>query len=206
MCAAYSVFLLLGAYHVGFSLNTTPLEVWIFLTGALAVWLAVVAHVSNWPVGIVNVVLWTFLFIQQKLYANAWLQIVYFATGLLGWYWWTEKKDREPLAIRRASKRLTWGLWAACLGLSYPVSVYLIKIGGAASYWDGLTTLISLAGQYLLMKKYRENWWFWVIADIIYIILFITQKLYLSAQLYAILLAMCVYGIHAWKQEELKRA
>ena len=88
----YSIILLLGGYGIGFSLATTPLEVWIFISGALCVWLAVLAHAGNWPVGIVNVILWTVLFLQTHLYANAVLQIVYIITGFLGWYWWVKRK------------------------------------------------------------------------------------------------------------------
>ncbi|MEP6755861.1 MAG: nicotinamide riboside transporter PnuC [Chthonomonadales bacterium] len=193
---------MLGAYHIGYVLPTTPLEVWIFLSGALAVWLAVVAHISNWPVGIINVILWIFLFNQQKLYANAWLQVIYIVSGFLGWYWWVQKKDGEALPIAKASAKLNWGLWIACFALSYPTYLLLLSIGGASAYWDGLTTLISLAGQFLLMKKYRENWWFWIVVDVIYVALFISQKLYLSAQLYAILLVMCIHGVRTWTTEE----
>lgn len=194
-----SAFLLLGGYGIGFSLPTTPLEVWIFITGALAVWLAVREHPLNWPIGIINVFLWLFLFVQNSLFANAALQIFYIVTGLLGWYWWSHRKNGVTLVITNTPTSLLATLSLLTIALSYPVSQVLIRIGGAVTYWDGLTTLLSLVGQYLLMKKYRENWIFWIIADIVYISLFATQGLYLSAVLYSILLAMCFIGIRTWK-------
>ncbi len=203
ICVLLSILLLMGAHGLLFQLPTTPLEVWIFLTGAAAVWLAVKEHVWNWPVGLVNVALWTVMFMQQRLYANVGLQAVYVISGLLGWWWWTQKSDGEAkLKIADASRPFQIGLWALCLALSYPAQLFLISIGGAATYWDGLTTLLSLAGQYLLMKKLRQTWYFWIVADVVYVALFISQKLYLSAGLYSILLVMCIVGIRDWRQQD----
>jgi nicotinamide mononucleotide transporter len=197
----YSLVALFGAYKVGFSLPTTPLEVWIFISGAAAVWLAVKENVWNWPIGLLNVGLWIFLFWEQKLFANAGLQLIYIVSGLIGWLWWVQKRDGEPeLTISNAPRSLFFVLCLAILLLSYPTMLGLISIGGAATYWDGLTTLLSLAGQYFLMKKYRENWYFWIVADLIYIGLFISQSLYLSAQLYFILLVMCIFGVRDWSK------
>jgi nicotinamide mononucleotide transporter len=124
---------------------------------------------------------------------------VYVITGLVGWYWWIERRE-NTLKITQTPRWLLYGCWAGIAILSYPVSKGLIAIGGAATYWDGITTLLSLAGQYLLMKKYIGNWWFWITADVIYIGLFLTQHLFLSAQLYAIFLIMCIAGVLEWRK------
>jgi len=196
----YCLVLILGVCGIGFHLLTTPLEVAIFVTGAAAVWLAVKEHILNWPVGIVNVVLWIVLFLQQKLFANAVLQIVYIVTGFLGWYWWLHGTEgKTALPISRASLRLTLALAVAVLTLSYPTMMLLDRVGGNATFWDALTTLLSLAGQYFLMRKHLENWYFWIVADVIYIGLFLSQKLYLSAQLYVLFLIMCFFGVAQWK-------
>ncbi len=193
----------MGAHGLLFQLPTTPLEVWIFLTGAATVWLAVKEHVWNWPVGLVNVALWTVMFMQQRLYANVGLQAVYVISGLLGWWWWTQKSNGEAkLKIADASRPFHIGLWALCFALSYLAQLLLIRMGGAATYWDGLTTLLSLAGQYMLMKKLRQTWYFWIVADVVYVALFISQKLYLSAGLYSILLVMCIVGIQDWRKQD----
>lgn len=202
-CVLFATALLCGSYGIFYKLPTSPLEAWIFLTGAATVWLAVKESVWNWPIGLVNVALWTVMFSQQRLFANVGLQIVYVITGLLGWYWWARRGEgHESLEISSISGRVHLGIWGVCLILSYPVQLVLMNIGGAATYWDGLTTLLSLAGQALLMRKVRQTWYFWIVADCVYIGLFLSQSLYLGAGLYAILLAMCFVGIRDWRKTD----
>jgi nicotinamide mononucleotide transporter len=83
----------------------------------------------------------------------------------------------------------TAGLW-----------VLLVEVNGAAPIWDALTTALSLAAQYLLSRKRIESWYFWIAADVIYIPLYISRDLALTAVLYAVFLGMCVIGLIAWRR------
>ena len=57
--------------------------------------------------------------------------------------------------------------------------------GGSASFWDALTTAISLVSQWLLNRKRLESWYVWIVVDVIYIPLYVYKDLYLTAILYA---------------------
>jgi nicotinamide mononucleotide transporter len=83
----------------------------------------------------------------------------------------------------------TFGIW----GL-------LHVVGGSTSFWDALTTSISLAAQLLLNYKRLENWIGWIIADVVYIPLYAYKSLYLTAILYAIFLVMALEGLRAWRK------
>ena len=56
--------------------------------------------------------------------------------------------------------------------------------------WDGVTTALSLTAQYMLSRKLLENWWVWMTADVIYILLYCYKSLYLTGILYAVFFAM----------------
>ena len=71
-------------------------------------------------------------------------------------------------------------------------------VGGSASFWDALTTSISLASQWLLNRKRLESWIGWIIVDVIYVPLYIYKDLYLTAILYGLFLLMAVMGLRAW--------
>jgi nicotinamide mononucleotide transporter len=58
--------------------------------------------------------------------------------------------------------------------------------------------VISLAAQYLLCRKRLENWLLWIAADVIYIPLYLSRKLPLTALLYGVFLLMCLFGIRVW--------
>ena len=170
-----------------------------FVTGAVCVWLAVRENVWNFPVGLLNVLTYSVVFFGAGLYADAGLQVVYFVLGCMGWYLWLFGGDqRTSLHVTRASVPellilvgiagvLTIGLWTL-----------LSHIGGSASFWDALTTAISLAAQWLLNKKRLENWIAWIVVDAIYVPLYVYKALHLTAILYAVFLAMAVIGLLQW--------
>lgn len=49
-----------------------------FITGAVCVWLVVRRNIWNFAVGMANNVFFLVLFLQAGLYADAWLQVLYF--------------------------------------------------------------------------------------------------------------------------------
>ena len=61
--------------------------------------------------------------------------------------------------------------------------------------WDALTTALSLAATYGQTKKLLESWWIWILADVIYIPLYIYKNLWLTSALYAIFMILCVVGL-----------
>jgi nicotinamide mononucleotide transporter len=74
----------------------------------------------------------------------------------------------------------------------------LLAVNGAAPLWDAVTTVLSLAAQYLLCRKRLENWIFWIAADIVYVPLYLSRALPLTAVLYGVFLLMCVVGVRDW--------
>lgn len=192
-----SVGVLLASYQGWWNIGVT--EAWGFVTGGVGVWLVVREHLWNWPVGLVNNAFFFLLFLKGRLYADMGLQVVFFGLGLYGWLNWTfGERDRSGLVISRTS-RLEW----AMIGMLVPLGTWglralLLAVNGAAPFWDSLTTVLSLVAQYLLCRKRLENWYFWMVADVIYVPLYINRELPLTAMLYAVLLGMCVVGWRQW--------
>ena len=176
-------------------------EAWGFVTGAVCVWLVVREHMWNWPIGLANNIFFFVLFFQSRLFADMGLQAVYFALGIYGWCnWLFGGQNRTVLRISRAT-RLEWIVLAAAIPLgTWGLRELLIAVNGAAPFWDSLTTVLSLAAQYLLCRKRLENWFFWIAADLIYVPLYISRDLPLTAVLYSIFLTMCLIGLREWRR------
>lgn len=182
-------------------------EVLGFITGGYCVWLAVVQNIWNWPIGIINAVFFLILFLQSRLFADAGLQVIYVILGCLGWYWWLHGGDRKS---KLKVGRISWqeGLILTAIGLVATLVVvrFLSSIGDVAPFWDGLTTVSSLIAQYMLTRKYLENWYVWIATDVAYIGLYAYKHLILTAILYAIFLSMCVVGARDWKRQSARSA
>jgi nicotinamide mononucleotide transporter len=77
----------------------------------------------------------------------------------------------------------------------------LQAVNGSAPLWDAVTTALSIAAQYLLCRKRIENWFFWIAADVIYVPLYLSKQLPLTALLYGGFLVLCVIGWRRWRKE-----
>jgi nicotinamide mononucleotide transporter len=176
------------------------LEAMSFVTGAICVWLTVKENVWNFPVGLANVATFSVVFFQARLFADAALQIVYFILGLVGWWMWLYGGERHgKLRITRATAgELLTLVVAGALG-TFALWQVLTSLGGSASFWDALTTSISLVSQWLLNRKRVESWFGWILVDAIYIPLYLSKQLYLTAALYAVFLVMATMGLRAWR-------
>ncbi len=177
-------------------------EAFGFATGAICVWLVTRGNLWNWPVGLVNNIVFAILFWKARLFADFGLQGVYFALGIWGWWHWMRGgTNRAPLPVTSTRKKewiaiavfLTAGTWG--------LRELLIVVNGAAPFWDALTTTLCLAAQYLLCRKRIENWLLWIAADLIYVPLYLSRGLPLTAILYAGFIGLCIVGLKRWKRE-----
>ena len=196
---ALSALVLAASYLNWWSISVT--EAWGFATGGACVWLVVREHLWNWPIGLANNIFFFVLFLRGRLYADMGLQVVYFGLGAYGWINWVYGgKNRTELSISRTPKREWLALLIAIPAGTWLLREILLALNGAAAFGDSLTTVISLAAQYLLSRKRLENWFLWIAADLIYIPLYFTRGLPLTAFLYAVFLVMCVIGFREWRR------
>lgn len=172
-----------------------------FVTGAACVYLVVQQNIWNFPLGIANNIFFLILFTQARLYGDAGLQIVYLALGMHGWYQWRYGgQNRTALCVSRASLALLAGTSGFVLFGTVGLTAGLRAAGGAAPLPDALTTTLSLGAQYLLNRKAIENWYLWIVADVIYIWLYIARGLHLTAVLYFVFLCLCLVGLLTWRR------
>ena len=179
----------------------SPVETLGFVTGALCVYLVIKQNVLNFPIGIANNLFFLILFSRSRLYGDAGLQIVYVVLAVHGWYWWLRGgQNHTRLPVGRATVLQMLSAAGAVL-LGTVGMVFLLRaMNGSAPVLDALTTALSLVAQYLLNCKLVENWYLWMIADVIYIYLYVSRGLALTAALYFVFLCMCVAGLSSWRR------
>jgi len=195
-----SLFLLLAAWLRWLPLDLT--EALGFATGAICVWLVTKENLWNWPIGLANNVFFAILFWKARLYADFGLQGVYFILGIYGWWKWLHGgADRSAIRVTRTTR----AEWIGCGGFivlgTWGLRELLMMANGSAPFLDSLTTALCLAAQFLLGRKKLENWFLWIAADLIYVPLYLSKQLPLTAILYAGFLLLCVIGWNRWRKE-----
>lgn len=167
----------------------------------LCVWLTTKRHIFSWPVGLIGVGLYSIVFWNSKLYSDFGLQIVFLIQGIIGMTNWI--KNREDTIHTKIEyliplHRIFWILMGIIIYLIVSFLMYLYT-DASAPWIDSFVAVFSLIANWLLAKRKIENWYIWIIVDIIYIGLFIYKELYLSSILYFILLILAIRGLNEWK-------
>jgi nicotinamide mononucleotide transporter len=178
------------------------LEIFAVATTLACVWLTVRQNIWTWPLGLVAVTLYGIFFYQHRLYADMGLQVVYFAFNVYGWYEWLYGGEGHT---RLKVSRVKPGVY-----------VLLIIVGGAFAWWLGTTlaahtnaaapffdstlTAYSLVAQFMMTRKWIENWHVWIAVDIAYVYLFISRHLNLTAGLYAVFIILATMGLVEWRK------
>jgi nicotinamide mononucleotide transporter len=178
------------------------IEIFGFVTGAVNVWLLARQNIWNWPIGIANNLAYLLLFAKSGLYGDAGLQIIYITLGIYGWRIWLRRGTGPRLPVTRTTVRM-WNY----LGLGTLLGVLALRwflarfTDSTVPSWDGLTTALSLAATYGQCRKFLESWWIWILADLVYIPLYVYKSLVLTSVLYFVFLLLCIFGLREWTRE-----
>ena len=178
------------------------LEATAVVFGIVSVWLSVKENIWSWPTAIVNVSLYFVIFHRQRLYADMGLQVFYAAISAYGWYHWLFGGAQHSLLRVSRTPRVFWValplLWAAgAVGLG---TLLRQNTNAALPYMDSALTTGSLIAQWMMTRKYVENWAVWMALDVVYVGVFINRHLYLTAFLYGVFFLLAAKGYREWQR------
>ena len=160
-------------------------------------------NVLAWPLAIVSSLLYFALFWNSKLYGDASLQIFFAVVALWGWWQWLRgtQADGGALQVRTLPARGRWWLLGA-LALGWPATGWFLKTftDTDVPWWDAFPTAASVIGQWLLGRKYIENWLAWIVVNVVSVALFAYKGLWLTTLLYSLFIAMSFAGWRAWQR------
>ena len=172
------------------------------ILSAISVYLSARENIWSWPTAIVSVAMYAFIFVETGLYSDAGLQVFYFLISVYGWYEWLHGgENRTRLHVSRATAK-AWTVSAAFgvlfwLGLGFLTS----RLRGVSlPFLDSALATLSIVAQIMMTRKILENWILWIIADIVYVPMYVFKGLYPTALLYAVFLILAVIGLVEWRK------
>jgi nicotinamide mononucleotide transporter len=184
-----------------FTLNHI-LEIPAVIFGVLNIYLAARANIWNFLFGFFTCTLYFILDLRVKIYADMTLQIIFVAFQFYGFYQWRYGGEGNGGRVIAFAPRNM--LYVAVIALFIIAGVYAYIL---ATFTDSTllpldisATALSIVAQWLMSKKWVENWWLWMVIDIVSVAMYALKHLYLSAGLYTILLGLAIMGAVTWQQ------
>ncbi len=177
-------------------------EIIAVVLGLVSVYLVTRQNVWCYPLGIVSVFIYIFIFYEVKLYADMGLQVFFIVLQAYGWYEWLYGGEgRTELNVEWGSKRM-YLFTAIFIASATALLGYVLHSLTDASlpYVDSFLAVLSMAAQWMMAKKYIENWILWVIVNIGSIGMYSFKGLYFTTFLYVVYFGLAILGYMEWKR------
>ena len=185
-------------------LSTYWLDILTTVLGLIYIWLEYRASIALWFVGIIMPALDVWLYWSHGLYGDAGMAVYYTLAAVYGFYVWKFKKTRKlkhSLPIIHLPRRQY-----------LPATLFFLFAWGATYYilvnWtnstvpllDSFTNALSFVGMWALARKYLEQWFFWIVVDVVCCFLYIQKGIPFKAGLYGLYVVIAIAGYYKWKQ------
>lgn len=162
------------------------------------------ASIWLWLTGLIMPIVYTFVYYEAKLYADFGMQIYYILAAVYGFLYWQfgrKKKENIEVPITRFPKQKILPTLFVFLLLWGAIYYVLITFTNSnVPVLDSFGNVLSIVGLWALAKKYIEQWWIWVVADIELSALYIYKNIPFTAGLYALYAIIAVAGFYKWKK------
>lgn len=169
------------------------------LTGVTCVVLCGMGKTSYYTFGLANIILYAIVAWKARYYGDVMLNLLYYLpTNIFGWFEWRKQMnaDTNSVIIRRLTYKNKLFLVLIC-GISvYIYGIVLRALGGNLPIVDSASTVLSIIGQFLLIKRYIEHWFIWLIVDSFDVVMWIAALKTDGASV-ATLLMWIVFTINA---------
>lgn len=181
--------------------------------GLLAVWYLIKQSILTWPAGIAYVLISFVIFWRIQLYGDFILHIFFLVLNIYGWYYWVygRKKGEKELPVSTLSitdnilvaMGSLAGVWLFGLFLEHLDFFFDGLEPAALPYWDATTSILSVTGMWLTTRKKLENWYYWLVVDILATGIYVYKGIYFYALLYGIYIILAFMGYLEWRKSYL---
>lgn len=148
---------------------------------------------ATWMIGIASCLLYIIVFWEAKLQGMLVLQILMIGQSLVGFVKW------KKLKIKKLSKNKFFQSLLLFTVLFLPIGAMLYF---EAFSWLELTICwLSVFATWLLVKGDPRNWFIWSATNIVSVVLFVDDKLYVSAATFSLLFINSIYASWKWHKK-----
>lgn len=184
------------------------LEIIGTIVGLIYLWLEYHASIYLWVASIVMPLIYIFIYHDAGLYADMGINIYYVIASIYGiicWRWGISRKNKKDastaLKITHTPTSRITPLSIISIALIFAIAYILITFTDSnVPWWDSVTTSLSIVAMWMMARKYIEQWWVWIVVDVISAGLYVYKELFFTAGLYALYAIIAYFGYKKWKE------
>ena len=180
------------------------LEIVAVAFGFASVWYSKQNNILVFPTGIISTSIFVYLLFKWQLIGDMMINGYYFIMSLYGWYIWTRKVDGDRVTpISKITKKEQFTgviIFGSALLLVYLVYQFFDMWTNWVAYVDTFTTALFFVGMWLMAKRKIENWYFWIIADVISVPLYFYKGFTFTSIQYFGFTILAIFGFLAWNK------
>ncbi len=167
--------------------------------------------ISCYIFGLTGTMCYAFIAFQNQLYGNLFLYMLYyFPMQILGILKWKKhlKKEKQEIIKTKLKPVECWLFLTITFLISLAAALILKKTGGATPFMDAFTTVFSITGLILTIKRVIEQWYIWIIVNGLSVIMWIEAYFNGSNCLATVLMwvtyfVLAFYFLYTWRREIL---
>lgn len=170
--------------------------------GVICIFFTAKANISNFLFATVNTIVYAIYLVYWHIWGTAALEILfYIPMNFISWYHWAKHRDQQ-IRQKTKAKHLTAGKNIACavivVGSALIYHMILVRVGGEVAWFDAFTLSIGIIATILELFRYREQYVWWIITDIVSVGMYIAHfdAVYLTKR--SIYLIMAIIGLVNW--------
>ena len=158
---------------------------------------------SGFLFGLVNVAGYAFISYHNQYYGEVMLNVLFYTpSNIVAYALWTKHKDDQRGGKEVKARALSASQLAAACALIAVVTVgyhfVLEALGGAMTMLDGASTVLSIFATVLMALRYSEQWFFWIVVDVITVALWCFAGDPVMIAMWSAYLVNAVYGYLMW--------
>lgn len=179
------------------------------ICGVICIFFCAKASISNYLFGLINTIVYIVYLVFHHIWGTFGLELlVYLPVNIVGWMAWAKHRDKIDTE-KTMSKKLTISqsllsvlAVAALGGVCYLI---LNQFDGPTKILDAFIASMGLVATVLQFKRYREQYIWWLIQDILAVVMFIVNfdAVYLTKK--SIYLIMAIIGLYNWAKLQKTR-
>lgn len=152
---------------------------------------------------------YSYLSLQNMLWGNLILYLCYYVPmQILGFFQWNKnlKEGKKEIVKRYLPKKELRVLVAVTILLIVLTAFILYYFNDTHPILDSITTVCSIGGMYLTVRRAIEQWLFWMVVNLLSLIMWSYvalngARVYSTIIMWAVYLVLAFYFYFAWRKE-----